>query len=1031
VPLDHILVRGAREHNLKNIDVRIPRDRLVVITGLSGSGKSSLAFDTIYAEGQRRYVESLSAYARQFLGLMEKPDVDYIDGLSPAISIDQKSTSNNPRSTVGTVTEIYDYMRLLWARVGRPHCPKCGRPIERQTVQQIVDATLSYPPGSRLMLLAPVTRAKKGEHAGIFDEARRAGFVRVRVDNETYDLDDLPPLDKNRRHDIDIVVDRLVVPEKDGDPTATSRIADSVETALKVGQGVMLVALVERDGRGEERLFSEHFSCPYDGTSIGEIEPRTFSFNSPHGACSKCTGLGVEMRIDPDLVIPDRNRSIAQGAIEPWAKTPSVAGWYMRMLEACAEHMGFTPDTPIRELDERQLNALLYGTGEQQLPLRFTNQYGRTQVYDTKFEGVVNNLERRYRETDSDYVRAEIEKYMAQIPCAACKGRRLRPEALSVLIDGKTISDVTRLSITAAREWAEGLAGPDTPLNVREQTIARQILKEIRSRLEFLVDVGLDYLTLDRVSGTLSGGESQRIRLATQIGSALMGVLYICDEPSIGLHPVDGDRLIRTLERLRDLGNTVLIVEHDEAMMRAADWIIDMGPGAGIHGGHVVAEGPMEVICQAEGSITGAYLSGRREIPLPRQRRNGNGKKLVVRGARENNLRSIDVEIPLGKFVAVTGVSGSGKSSLITDILVPRVAQVLHNARQRAGHHDAIEGIEHLDKIVDIDQSPIGRTPRSNPATYTGAFTLIRDLFASVPEAKARGYRAGRFSFNVKGGRCEECSGDGYKVVEMQFLPDVTVPCEACHGKRYNREALEILFRGKNIAEVLDMTVSEACEFFERFPRVKRILDTLEATGLGYIHLGQPATTLSGGEAQRIKLASELSRRSTGRTLYVLDEPTTGLSFQDVAHLLDVLHRLVDAGNTVVVIEHHLDVIKTADYIIDLGPLGGDRGGEVVAAGTPEEVAEVSVSYTGQYLRPILQGAGVGSRNGRGASIEIVEAVAQAARAAETIGARISREAVSDAPRPLTKAAEKRARQAAKPRKETASERSLREHREG
>ncbi|MGD9932194.1 MAG: excinuclease ABC subunit UvrA [Dehalococcoidia bacterium] len=1030
MPLDHILVRGAREHNLKNIDVRIPRDQLVVITGLSGSGKSSLAFDTIYAEGQRRYVESLSAYARQFLGLMEKPDVDYIDGLSPAISIDQKATSNNPRSTVGTVTEIYDYMRLLWARIGKPHCPKCGRPIERQTVQQIVDATLAYAPGSRLMLLAPVTRAKKGEHAGIFDEARRAGFVRVRVDGAVADLDELGPIDKNKRHDIDVVVDRLVVPEPGSDASAASRIADSVETTLRVGQGVMIVAEAARDGStGDERLFSEHFSCPYDGTSFGEIEPRTFSFNSPHGACPKCTGLGVEMRVDPDLVIPDKNRSIAEGAVEPWSKTPSVAGWYMRMLEACAQDMGFETDTPVRELTDTQLHALYFGTGDRALTLKFTNQYGRTQEYDTKFEGVVTNLERRYRETDSDHVRSDIERYMAQIPCAGCKGKRLRAEALSVLIDGRTVSDVTGLSITVARSWADGLAGDDTPLSSRDQTIGRQILKEIRSRLEFLVDVGLDYLTLDRVSGTLSGGESQRIRLATQIGSALMGVLYICDEPSIGLHPVDGDRLIRTLERLRDLGNTVLIVEHDEAMMRAADWIVDMGPGAGVHGGHVVAEGPMEVVCEVEGSITGAYLSGRREIPMPAQRRPGNGKVLRITGARENNLRRVNVEIPLGKFVAVTGVSGSGKSSLVTDILVPRIAQVLHGSRQRAGHHDGVDGIDHLDKIVDIDQSPIGRTPRSNPATYTGMFTVIRDLFAAVPEARARGYKAGRFSFNVKGGRCEECSGDGYKVVEMQFLPDVTVPCEACHGKRYNREALEILFRGKNIAEVLDMTVSEGCEFFERFPRVKRVLDTLEATGLGYIHLGQPATTLSGGEAQRIKLAGELSRRSTGRTLYVLDEPTTGLSFQDVEHLLDVLHRLVDGGNTVLVIEHHLDVIKTADHLIDLGPLGGDRGGFIVAEGTPEEVARVETSYTGHYLRPILEGAGIAARNGLGSSKAVVEAVSVASKAAATIGERIARESAPMPERPMTKAAEKRARQAARPRKETASEKGLREKR--
>ncbi|MBA4181021.1 MAG: excinuclease ABC subunit UvrA [Anaerolinea sp.] len=1074
MPLDHILVRGAREHNLKNIDVRIPRDQIVVITGLSGSGKSSLAFDTIYAEGQRRYVESLSAYARQFLGLMEKPDVDHIDGLSPAISIDQKSTSNNPRSTVGTVTEIYDYMRLLWARAGRPHCPTCGRPIAKQTVQQIVDATLAYPPGSRLLLLAPVARAKKGEHAGIFDEARRAGFVRVRINGAVQDLDEVTALDKKKRHDIDVVVDRLIVPQPGTDATATSRIADSVETALKVGQGVMIVAPATPPARGAkpdpelERIFSEHFSCPYDGASIGEIEPRTFSFNSPHGACTKCTGLGLEKEIDPSLVIPDRSKSLAGGAVEPWSKSPSVAGWYMRQLEAVAEDMGFSVDQPVRELSEEQLQAVLHGTGDRMLRLRFTNQYGRTQTYDTKFEGVVSNLQRRYKETDSDYVRNDIEKYMGSVPCPVCKGRRLRPEALGVLIDGKSIVDVTTLGIAAARRWSEHLASPDTPLDRREQTIAYQILKEIRARLEFLEDVGLDYLTLDRVSGTLSGGESQRIRLATQIGSALMGVLYICDEPSIGLHPIDGDRLIKTLERLRDLGNTVLIVEHDEAMMRAADWIIDMGPGAGIHGGHLVAEGDIEAIKASPESITGAYLSGRREIPVPKDRRQGNGKSIWVRGARENNLKGIDAEIPLGKLVAVTGVSGSGKSSLITDILVRRATNVLHGGRQRPGLHEAVEGLEHVDKIVDIDQSPIGRTPRSNPATYTGAFTIIRDMFASVPEAKARGYKAGRFSFNVKGGRCEECSGDGYKVVEMQFLPDVTVPCEVCHGKRYNREALEVLFRGKNIAEVLDMTVSEAAEFFERFPRVKRILDTLEATGLGYIHIGQPATTLSGGEAQRIKLASELSRRSTGRTLYILDEPTTGLSFQDVAHLLHVLQRLADAGNTVLVIEHHLDVIKTADHIIDLGPLGGDRGGMIMATGTPEEVAGVPESFTGQYLRPILEAAGtlapsaIGARTttlvpassaprrktmmqpvaaGKNGAARVESPAAPSfqsssspeaatARAAATIATRIERESAPQEPRPQTKAAAKRERQAAHPRKETASERNLREKRE-
>jgi len=989
VPLDHIAVRGAREHNLKNVDVEIPRDRLVVITGLSGSGKSSLAFDTIYAEGQRRYVESLSAYARQFLGLMEKPDVDYIDGLSPAISIDQKTTSNNPRSSVGTVTEIYDYMRLLWARVGVPHCPVCGRPIEKQTVQQIVDATLAYPAGSRLLLLAPVTRAKRGEHQGILDEARKAGFVRVRINGELRDLDDEIALDKRRRHDIDIVVDRLVVPEAGSDPSATSRIADSVETALKVGQGVMQVALYE--SKEPERVFSEHFACPYDGASIGEIEPRTFSFNSPHGACSQCTGLGVEMQIDPSLVIPDRSKSLAQGAVEPWARSPAMGMWYLRMLEGLAAHVGFDMNTPVGELSEEHLHAVLYGIGETKLALKYTNQHGRTNIYDTKYQGVIPNLQRRYRETDSESVRTELEKYMASIPCAACGGKRLRKEALGVLIDGQDITSVTAMSIAEAAAWAARLAGEGTPLSPRDQTIARQILKEIGARLQFLIDVGLDYLTLDRTSGSLSGGESQRIRLATQIGSALMGVLYICDEPSIGLHPVDGDRLIATLVRLRDLGNTVLIVEHDEAMMQAADWIIDMGPGAGIHGGEVVAAGRIDDIKASDRSITGAYLAGRREIPTPTVRRAGNGKSLIVKGARENNLRNVDAEFPLGTFIAVTGVSGSGKSSLVSEILVKRIAQVLHGARTRPGKHDAVVGLDHIDKIVDIDQSPIGRTPRSNPATYTGAFTLIRDLFAAVPEARARGYKAGRFSFNVKGGRCEECSGDGYKLVAMQFLPDVTVPCEVCHGQRYNREALEILFRGKNIAEVLSMTVSEAREFFDRFPRVRRILETMEATGLGYIHLGQPATTLSGGEAQRIKLSSELARRSTGRTLYVLDEPTTGLSFQDVDHLLNVLQRLTDAGNTVLVIEHHLDVIKSADWIIDMGPLGGTRGGEIIACGTPEQIAQNPASVTGDYLRPILEAAGtLGSRQTPKRKAMSLESDATAA--AQRIGDRIALE---------------------------------------
>ena len=959
MPLDHIAVRGAREHNLKNIDVAIPRDRLVVVTGLSGSGKSSLAFDTIYAEGQRRYVESLSAYARQFLGLMEKPDVDHIDGLSPAISIDQKASSNNPRSTVGTVTEIYDYMRLLWARVGRPHCPRCGRPIERQTVRQIVDATLAYPPGSRLLLLAPLARARKGEHARLLEEARRQGFVRVRIDGEVRDLDESIELDRNKRHDIDVVVDRVVAPEAEGSGDARLRLAESVETALAAGQGVMHVATAPRAGEeAEERIFSEHFACPYDGFSLGEIEPRTFSFNSPHGACQRCTGLGVEMRVDPALVVPDRTRTIATGAIEPLARSRGGQTWYRRLLAAVAEVSGFDADTPIRDLTEAQLNVILYGSGEEKLRLRFTNDHGRTRHYETRFEGVVNNLQRRHKETDSDYVRADIERYMGAVPCPDCGGRRLRPEALGVLIDGRTVVEVTDGSITATLGWFDRLDGPETPFDERERAIARQILKEIRSRLRFLIDVGLEYLTLNRASGSLSGGESQRIRLATQIGSALMGVLYICDEPSIGLHPVDGDRLIRTLERLRDLGNTVMVVEHDEAMMRAADHVIDLGPEAGLAGGHVVAEGTLSAILACEESITGAYLSGRRSIPVPATRRPGHGTALVVRGARANNLKNLDVAFPLGAFVVVTGVSGSGKSSLVTEILVKRAVNALHRGRQRPGAHDAIEGFEHLDKIVDIDQSPIGRTPRSNPATYTGVFTVIRELFASVPEARARGYKPGRFSFNVKGGRCEECSGDGYKLVEMQFLPDVTVPCEVCRGQRYNREALEIRFRGKTIAEVLDMTVSEALELFERFPRVKRVLDTLQATGLGYIRLGQPATTLSGGEAQRIKLASELARRSTGRTLYVLDEPTTGLSFRDVHHLLDVLQRLADGGNTVVVIEHHLDVIKSADHVIDLGPHGGDRGGELVAQGTPEEVAARPDSATGRYLRPLLAPAG-------------------------------------------------------------------------
>jgi excinuclease ABC subunit A len=956
MPLEAIVVRGAREHNLKNIDVVIPRDKLVVITGVSGSGKSSLAFDTIYAEGQRRYIESLSAYARQFLGRMEKPDVDHIDGLSPAISIDQKGASHNPRSTVATQTEIYDYLRLLFARVGHPHCHQCGRPIQRQTVQQMVDNVLSLPVGRRIMIMAPVIKGRKGEHQQVLEDLRRSGYVRARIDGQIRSLDEDIALDRYRNHTIEVVVDRLVMEPLEGEEAQAFRVrlADSLETALKLGGGTVVV-WVEGE---EERLFSEHFACVHCGISLGELEPRNFSFNSPHGACRQCSGLGMRLELDPDLIIPNKDLSLAQGAIQPWARAASTSQWYYRLLEAVAEKYGFSPHVPVRELSPQHMRIILYGAPEP-VAVRFTNQHGRTSVYETTYEGVIPNLERRYRETESDYVRAEIERYMRESPCPSCKGARLRPESLAVTVDGMNIYEVTRMDIRQALQWVERLQGPDSPLTERERTIARQILKEIENRLRFLVDVGLDYLTLDRRTGTLAGGEAQRIRLATQIGSGLMGVLYVCDEPSIGLHPADEDRLIATLKRLRDLGNTVIVVEHDEAMIRAADYIIDLGPGAGRHGGYVVATGTVEDICSHPQSITGAYLSGRKEIPLPSRRRPGNGREIVVRGAREFNLKNITVRIPLGKFVCVTGVSGSGKSTLVFEILYKKAAQVLYGAKDRPGLHDAIEGLEHIDKVINIDQSPIGRTPRSNPATYTGAFTPIRELFASVPEARLRGYRPGRFSFNVKGGRCEACQGEGYIQIEMQFLPDVEVPCEVCHGKRYNRETLEITFRGKNIADVLDMTVEEALEFFEAFPQVRQKLQTLYDVGLGYICLGQPATTLSGGEAQRVKLAAELSRRATGRTLYILDEPTTGLSFEDVNNLIRVLHRLVDAGNTVVVIEHHLDVIKQADHIIDLGPGGGDRGGWVVAEGTPEEVAQVEESLTGQYLRRVLEKHGV------------------------------------------------------------------------
>ncbi len=933
-----IVVKGAREHNLKNIDVTIPRDKLVVITGVSGSGKSSLAFDTIYAEGQRRYIESLSAYARQFLGRMEKPDVDYIEGLSPAISIDQKGPSHNPRSTVGTVTEIYDYLRLLFARVGHPHCPKCGREIAMQTVQQIVDAILGLPQGSKIMILAPLVRDRKGEYQNVFADLRKAGYVRVRVDGEIRDLSEEIELDKNKKHSIEAIVDRLII----GESGSQSRIADSVETALKLGAGVVLVSIIG----GDELLFSEHFACVYCGISLGEISPRTFSFNSPHGACRECSGLGVKLEIDPDLIIPNKSLSIAEGAIHPgwWSS------WHMDELEMLARRYGFSLTTPIKELSKDHLNLILYGEEGEWIRYR---RFGRVRERFLGYEGVIPALERMYRDTQSEFTRSEIARYQVSKPCPACQGKRLKPESLAVTIAGKNIMDICALSVSEALEWINYISQKGV-LSEREQVIAHQILKEISSRLGFLKDVGLDYLTIDRPSSTLSGGEAQRIRLATQIGSGLMGVLYVCDEPTVGLHPADDYRLIQTLKRLRDLGNTILVVEHDEAMMRAADHIIDMGPGAGEHGGYIVTTGTLDEVMKCPQSITGQYLSGVKKIPVPERYRTGFSGEIVIKGARENNLKNIDVHIPLGKFVCITGVSGSGKSTLINDVLYKRLAQIFYGSREKAGECDGIIGIEQIDKVINIDQSPIGRTPRSNPATYTGTFTPIRELFSTVPEARMRGYKPGRFSFNVKGGRCEACRGEGYIQIEMQFLPDVTVPCEVCKGQRYNREALEIRFKGKNIAEVLNMTVEEALHFFEHFPKVKTKLETLRDVGLGYIRLGQPAPTLSGGEAQRVKLATELSRRSTGRTLYLLDEPTTGLSFDDVAALLRVLQRLVDLGNTVVVIEHHLDVIKNADYIIDLGPGAGEKGGYIVATGTPEEVARVPTSATGQYLSRIL-----------------------------------------------------------------------------
>ena len=939
--LDHIFVKGARENNLKNIDVDIPRDKLVVLTGLSGSGKSSLAFDTIYAEGQRRYVESLSSYARMFLGQMEKPDVDYIDGLSPAISIDQKTTSKNPRSTVGTVTEIYDYLRLLWARVGTPHCPKCGKEIQQQTIDQIIDQVMALPEATRIQVMAPVVRGKKGTHQKIFEDARKSGYVRCRADGSLYDLTEEIPLDKNKKHNIEIVVDRLVIKED-----IHRRLTDSVETAAALAGGLVVINIVNED---RDILFSQNYACEDCGISIEELSPRMFSFNNPFGACPTCTGLGSQLKVDPDLIIPNKKLSILDGAITAsgWnnIKGDSISRMY---FDALSKQYGFKLTTPVEELSPEVMDIILYGTRGEKLKLTYDRANGKGTLMQA-FEGVVNNLERRYKETQSDAMRRELEECMAEHPCPDCGGKRLRKEALAVTVGDINIDAFCHKSVTEALDFIEHLE-----LSEQKMMIAGRILKEIKSRLGFLQSVGLQYLTLSRAAATLSGGESQRIRLATQIGSSLMGVLYILDEPSIGLHQRDNDMLLDTMKHLRDLGNTLLVVEHDEDTMRAADYIVDIGPGAGVHGGQVVACGTAEEVMNTPGSITGDYLSGRKKIPVPTERRKGNGNFLTIRGAAENNLRNVDVSIPLGTFTCVTGVSGSGKSSLVNEILFKRLAADLNRAKTRPGKHASIEGEEFLDKVIDIDQSPIGRTPRSNPATYTGLFNDIRELFASTPDAKSRGYNAGRFSFNVRGGRCEACQGDGLLKIEMHFLPDIYVPCEVCKGKRYNRETLEVRYKGKNIYEVLEMTVEEALPFFENLPRLYNKLQTLYEVGLGYVKLGQPSTTLSGGEAQRVKLATELAKRSTGQTIYILDEPTTGLHTADVHKLIEVLQKLVEVGNTVVVIEHNLDVIKTADHIIDLGPEGGDGGGNIVVTGTPEEVAQCAASYTGQYLKRML-----------------------------------------------------------------------------
>jgi len=937
----HITVKGARVNNLKNIDVKIPRDKLVVLTGLSGSGKSSLAFDTIYAEGQRRYVESLSSYARMFLGQMEKPDVDYIDGLSPAISIDQKTTSKNPRSTVGTVTEIYDYLRLLWARVGTPHCPICGKEIKQQTIDQIIDQVLSLPEATRIQVMAPIIRGKKGEHAKIFEDARKSGYVRCRADGIAYDLSEEIKLEKNKKHDIEIVVDRLVIRED-----ITRRLTDSVEIASNLAGGLVVINVV---GEDRDILFSQNYACEDCGVSIEELTPRMFSFNNPFGACPTCMGLGSQMKIDPDLIMPNKNLSIIEGGITAsgWnnIKSDGISRMY---FDALAKKYKFKLNTPLKDLPKDVMDVILYGTKGEKLTLHYDQPRGQGTLYQP-FEGIVTNLERRYHETQSDGVKRELEECMSQCPCPACQGRRLKKESLAVTVGGLDIDSYCRKSVNDAYDFMDHLE-----LNETQTMIANQILKEIKNRLGFLRSVGLQYLTLSREAGTLSGGESQRIRLATQIGSSLMGVLYILDEPSIGLHQRDNDKLLATLKELRDLGNTLLVVEHDEDTMREADYIIDVGPGAGVNGGRIVAAGTPEEVMNTPGSITGDYLSGRKKIPVPTERRKGNGKYLKIFGARENNLRNVDVEFPLGTLTCVTGVSGSGKSSLVNEILYKKLGADLNRTKTRAGKHDRIEGEEFLDKVINIDQSPIGRTPRSNPATYTGLFGDIRDLFASTPDAKSRGYGPGRFSFNTRGGRCEACTGDGLLKIEMHFLPDIYVPCEVCKGKRYNRETLEVRYKGKNIYEVLEMTVDEALPFFENIPRIYNRLKTLEEVGLGYVKLGQPSTELSGGEAQRVKLATELSKRSTGKTIYILDEPTTGLHSYDVHRLIEVLEKLVEVGNTVVVIEHNLDVIKTADHIIDLGPEGGDGGGTIVCTGTPEEVAQCAESYTGQYLKRML-----------------------------------------------------------------------------